>query len=110
MIRALILALLLNGCAVLSDRRVAAGCQVADGLTTYYALKHGAVEANPLLSGIGPTGILVLKLAFAYIAWRVFNPAERKQEKVDKFAAGAVSVMGCLPAVNNLNVIKDLPK
>lgn len=98
----------LTGCAVLSDRRVVAGCQVADGLTTYYALKHGAVESNSLLSGASPGAILVLKLAFAYVVWKVFDPADRKQEPVDKFAAGAISVLGCVPAANNINVIRGL--
>lgn len=105
----LALLLMLSGCAVLSDHRVAAGCQVADGVTSYYALKHGATEANSLLAGASPTAILVLKLAFAYVVWKAFDPAERKQEPIDKFAAGAVSVLGCVPAANNIKVIRGLP-
>ena len=108
-VRMLALVLMLSGCAVLSDRRVAAGCQIADGVTTYYALKHGAVEANGLLSGMSPGAILAIKLAFAYMVWKVFDPDERKQEPTDKFAAGAVSVLGCVPAANNIKVIRGLP-
>lgn len=103
MIRALILVLLLSGCAVLGDRRVAAGCQVADGITTYVALKKGAVEANPILSGMSPTAILVLKLAFAYWLWTHFDqPTETEQA-----ALAAVAAVGCVPAVNNVRVIRS---
>lgn len=98
-----------SGCAVLSDHRVSAACQVADGATTYYALKHGAVELNPLFDGLSPGFILALKLAMAYMVYTVFNPAEREQTGTDKVAAGAVTLMGCVPAASNYNVIKGLP-
>lgn len=98
-----------SGCAVLSDHRVAAACQVADGATTYYALKHGAVELNPLFDGLSPGFILALKLAMAYAVYKVFDPAEREQTRTDKVAAGAVTMLGCLPAASNYNVIKGLP-
>lgn len=110
-LRALALVLLLNGCAVLSDHRVVAGCQVADGLTTYYALTHGATEANPLLAGLGPGGILLFKVILAYALWDYFKPPEGRELDGDmKFAAGTVALLGCLPAASNLNVIKGLPK
>ena len=100
------------GCAVLSDHRVAAGCQVADGLTTYYALTHGATEANSLIAGMSPAAILLLKVAFAaaiYFAYK--EKKERGEEKsgMDKFALGAITVLGCVPAANNLAVIQGLP-
>lgn len=110
-LRALALVLLLNGCAVLSDHRVVAGCQVADGLTTYYALTHGATEANVLLAGLGPGGILLFKAVLAYALWDAFKPAPGQELDDDmKFAAGAWAVLGCLPAASNLNVIRGLPK
>lgn len=104
-----LLALNLSSCSILGDRRVAAGCQVADGLTTYYALKHGAIESNTLISGLSPGGILLLKIAFAYIIYTAMPPVE-KATNFDKFTTGAVAVMGCLPAASNLNVISKLPK
>lgn len=102
----------LAGCSTmmntLGDRRVAAGCQVADGLTTYYALTHGAVELNPFLSGASPGAILLIKLAFAFITWKALPPIE-EATKGDKFLGTTITVLGCVPAINNLNVIKGLP-
>ena len=82
---------------------------MADGVTTYYALTHGATEANTLLSDISPAGILLLKVAFAYFVYKTFDPAKRPQSDMDKFATGTVSVIGCIPAINNVNVIRGLP-
>ena len=110
MIRAILPILALSGCAVLSDHRVAAGCQVADGITTYIAVKKSALELNPLFSGMSPGFILILKLSWAYVIYKVFDPKERPQGDLDKFAAGAVTVVGCVPAINNLSVIRSLPK
>jgi hypothetical protein len=101
----MILILALSGCAVIGDRRVAAGCQVADGVTSYYALTHGAVEKNALLASASPGFILAFKLALAYAVWKAFD---RPQTKGDKIALGAVTVFGCVPAVNNYNVIRKL--
>ena len=98
----------LSGCSILGDRRVAAGCQVADGITTYVALKKGAVEANPFLNGVSPGTILLIKLLFAWVIWQAF-PEEPKKGSLDEWALGAVSVMGCVPAINNYNVIQKLP-
>lgn len=98
----------LMGCTVLGDRRVTAGCQVADGATTYYALKHGAVESNSFLSGASPGAILLIKLLFAYAIWQAF-PEQPKDGSFNQWALGAVSVMGCVPAINNVNVIRGLP-
>lgn len=103
------LLILLHGCAIISDHRVAAGCQVADGLTTWYALKHGAVEANPLLNGVSPGAILAIKLMFAYIVYKALDPKGKPQTGVNKFAGGAITVMGCVPAINNVSVIQGLP-
>lgn len=96
-----------SGCAVLSDRRVAAGCQVADGATTYYALTHGAVETNGLIAGISPAGILLFKFALAYIVYKLLPDAEHAT-KPDKMIAGAITLIGCVPAVHNLQVIRSL--
>lgn len=103
----LMLAIFLPGCTVLSDRRVAAGCQVVDGATTYYALTHGAVESNSVISGFSPAGILFLKLVFAYVIYKVL-PDQERASSGDKFMAGAITVIGCAPVPNNLKVIRGL--
>ena len=53
----LCLSLFLLSCTI-ADRG-----QLADGLTTTYALEHGFVESNPLLSGLSGPEILAVKLA-----------------------------------------------
>jgi len=106
MIRALIFILLLSGCSILGDRRVAAGCQVADGVTTYVALEKGAVELNPIFANASPAAILVIKLAFAYWLWTHFD---RPVSDAEQVALGAVTLVGCVPALNNINVIRSLP-
>jgi len=53
---ALILPLLLAGCAT-ADR-----AQLADGATTAIGLTNGFAEANPVLSGLSGPAILVVKL------------------------------------------------
>ena len=103
---AVMLMLLLPGCAVLGDHRVAAGCQAVDGVTTYYALKHGAVEGNSLLAGASPGAILLIKLAFAYAIYKAFDrPDVTKSERA---GLGAVTFLGCVPAANNIKVIRTL--
>lgn len=106
MVRALVLMLMLQGCAVLGDRRVAAGCQVADGVTTWYALKHGAVETNGLISGLTGPQILAIKLAFAYAIYKIFPPEPHPR---DKTTLGALTLLGCVPAAHNVSVIRSLP-
>lgn len=103
----ILLLVLLSGCSILGDKRVAAGCQVADGVTSYYALTHGATEGNSLLAGLSPGFILAIKLAFAYVIWKAFPESEKTTDS-DKFALGAVSVLGCVPAANNIKVIQGL--
>lgn len=98
---------LLSGCSVLGDRRVAAGCQIADGVTTYHALTHGAVEGNTLLAGLSPGAILLIKFAFAYAIWKAF-PDYEKASSGDKFATGTITIFGCVPAANNVQVIRTL--
>jgi hypothetical protein len=92
---------------VLGDKRVAAGCQVADGATTYYALKHGAVETNGLLSSLSGGQILALKIIFA-IALLYLLPDAEQATNDDKFLIGTLSLVGCLPAGSNLKLIGEL--
>lgn len=89
---ALSLLLIFGGCATLADRRVAAGCQIADGVTTYAALRAGAVEANPLLASLSGSQILLLKVLLAVAIWKLAPEPDAVQ---------VASVAGCLPAISN---------
>ena len=96
----------LSGCAIVSDRRTVAGCQVADGVTTYVALKKGAVELNGLFAGLSGSQILAIKLA---LAWIVYKALPEKPTDGDRFAMTIASGMGCIPALNNVSVIRGMP-
>ena len=98
----LLLVLFLSGCATLGNNKVAATCQAADGITTYYALTHGAKEVNPLLANVSPQGILFIKLAIAYIIWKMFD---RETTETEKAALTGTALLGCIPAISNLKVI-----
>ena len=102
--------LLLKGCGalpVIADKHVSAGCQMADGLTTWYALKHGAVEANGLLAGFSGPQILALKVIIAIIIWKfAADPGQATQDEQAVLAAG--SVVGCGASLWNLRVIQKL--
>lgn len=100
------LLLLLSGCAIVSDHRTVAGCQVADGVTTYAALKKGAVEVNGLFSGLSGTQILAVKLL---LAWFVYKALPEKPTDGERVAMTLASGMGCVPAVSNINVIRGMP-
>lgn len=97
---------LCSGCAVVSDRRTVAGCQIADGVTTYVALKKGAVELNTLFGSLSGSQILAIKLLLAYIVYTALpeNPTDG-----DRFAMTIASGMGCIPALNNVSVIRGMP-
>ena len=103
MIRAMLLVLLLQGCAVLADRRVAAGCQLADGVTTKQALDRGAVEGNPFFDSMSGSQIFTLKVFIASLILWAFPDYERMSD-TQKVAAGALSIIGCGAAVHNNQV------
>jgi len=107
LIALLLVLALASGCAVLADKRTAAACQIADGATTYYALTHGAVEANPLLSGFSPGAILFLKLGLAYWIYTHFRDYDVSSSG-EKATIGALTAIGCLPVPGNLKVIRSL--
>lgn len=75
-------------------------CQAADVATTWWALAHGAVELNPI--GIG--FILVMK------AVAVVGRYKYDKEINEQGAGITLNVVSCLPVVNNLNVMRSLPK
>ena len=95
-----------SGCAIVSDRRTVAGCQVADGVTTYVALKKGAVELNGLFAGMSGSQILAFKLLLAYMVYKVLP---EKPTDGERFAMTIAAGMGCIPAISNIGVINKLP-
>jgi len=106
LIAVLLLITFTSGCATLASNKVAAGCQLADGITTYVALSKGAVEANGLLAGLGAPGILLLKIGLAYLVYKALP--EEPKTGMEKFVGGATTALGCIPAINNLSVINSL--
>ena len=102
----LLLTLALSGCAIVSDRRTVAGCQVADGVTTYVALKKGAIELNGLFGSLSGTQILAFKLLLAYLVYKALPESPTDGER---FAMTIASGMGCIPAASNLSIINKLP-
>lgn len=99
----MLLVLLLQGCAVIGDKRVAAGCQLADGFTTRAALDRGAVETNPFLKSMDGGQILTLKVIIAGLILWAFPDYEQMSD-TQKVAASALSIVGCGAAVHNHGV------
>ena len=93
----------INGCAVIADKRMTAGCQLADGITTKQALDRGAVETNPFLKNMDGNQILTLKVLVAGLILWAF-PSYEQMSDTQKFAAGALSVIGCGAAIHNNGV------
>ena len=103
-VRAIVLTVfLLQGCAVLADKRVVAGCQLADGYTTKQALDRGAVEANPILGNMGGRQIMTLKAVIAALLLWVM-PETKDMSNGDRFLYSALSVLGCGAAMHNNRV------
>ncbi len=103
---ALIVALLTNGCAVLTSPHTFAVCKAADVGTTIYALQHGAVEANPLMAGIihsvGYAGLIGVS---ALMIYGVYKLSHRPGMGL---VVGAANAITCAAAFNNLAVIRGL--
>lgn len=51
----------------------------------------------------------MLKLAIAFVIYKLLPPPERAT-KGDKVVTAGVSLLGCVPAIHNLQVIRGLPK
>lgn len=73
-------------------------CEAADVATTWYALAHGAVEANPLGLGF----IAILKVV------AVMQRYKYDKEINEEGGGIVINAIACLPVVNNLSVIKSL--
>lgn len=91
------LAILLTGCSTLATKEVAIGCQVADIVTTYRALHMGAVELNPIPIPL----LLAIKLGLIVWIWK-----SETWDKESKVTRSAVSLLGCIPAINNIKVTR----
>lgn len=97
---ALVIAVMVScvGCSVLASRDAAAGCQVADIGSTYYALHHNPAleEQNSL-----PVNLLtIVKLAFAaYIKW-----GDTHWEEAPVGVRIFVTAIGCGAAISNVRL------
>lgn len=91
MIRALLLALILTGCAHTGP--------VADGLTTTVGLQMGATEGNPLIAA-NPTVALPLSVAVRIGAMRYARGSEHCEQ-----IANTTDSIGWAAAINNIGVV-----
>ena len=99
--------LILSGCTVLADKRMVAGCQLADGYSTKLALDVGAMETNPLLKNASGNAIFAFKALFAAVLYYVI-PDTKDMDKGEKFLYSTLSVVGCGAAINNFNVYREM--
>lgn len=103
---ALVIALVataLNGCAVIGDKRTAAGCQLADGITTKQAMDRGATESNPFLSSASGSQILAFKALISGLIIYFGKPYE-EASPTERVLMGALSIIGCGAAIHNQQV------
>lgn len=88
-----------SGCAALGSAQATYGCQAADAATTLYAVRHGAVEANPLMAGVlhlGALPFVLAKLGIAYVLTEYTRPEFR----------APVNALTCGVAVHNVMVVR----
>lgn len=92
----LLIVSLLSGCETLASRDAAAGCQMADAGSTYYALHR-----NPTLeeqNSIPVNVLTVLKLALAaYIKW-----GDNHWEEAPTGVRIFITAVGCGAAISNV--------
>lgn len=97
-IAAIMIVVMLSGCASFAKPEAVIGCQAADTVTTIAALHGGASEANPIVAGIiksaGYFGLIVFKIAITLL---LLNYADEHPE-----AVGFGTAITCGAAVNNL--------
>lgn len=97
-IAAILVVVMLSGCASFAKPEAVIGCQAADTVTTIAALHGGATEANPIVAGIikssGYFGLIVFKVAVTLL---LLHYADDHPE-----AVGAGTAITCGAAVNNL--------
>ena len=103
MFRALILCLMLAGCAYTGSKTATVGCQAFDTWTTVRGLEVGATEGNPLLGDsrseiIARKGLITALLILLHHYWK-------GDDKSRDAGFTAVNVITCGAAVHNLGVI-----
>ncbi|MHB8413914.1 MAG: DUF5658 family protein [Acidiferrobacteraceae bacterium] len=90
----------LGSCAALSSPQASVGCQAADVTTTAVALHSGAVEVNPVMSGIlrafGWPAFVAVKLGAGLLL--------AHEAKHAPTAVAGVNVATCAVAMRNLSV------
>ena len=110
--RAIILALMLSGCATLEQharehpettaaQTVFVACRAADAYTTLRVLAQGGKELNPFMAGFVhniPQFLLVQGLLTLIAVWA--------EDKLNQHVALGISIASCLPALHNLGQIK----
>jgi membrane protein implicated in regulation of membrane protease activity len=112
-----VVACLLCACDTLSVKalgsaELAAGCQVADALTTAAALNAGAVEVNSLMASaiktLGVTGFVALKIALAYGLYRYMKDASKKGDQNVQVAGTIHNIVICGASIHNVRVLQQL--
>lgn len=96
---ALLASLSLCGCSALASREAAAGCQVADIVTTERALRMNpnAHETNP--APLPALYAIKLALAWFIMTWKEWDQAPQVLRI-------AVTAVGCAPVPGNLRAAK----
>lgn len=93
----LALVLLLGGCSALASREATVVCQAADVVSTYHAVRHGAIERNPLWKGVishlGWGGFLLGKVAVTLVLLEY-------HEELGQSGA-LINAASCAAALNN---------
>ena len=111
-----ILCVALQGCASFVNPYVVGGCQTADMVTTAYAIHHGAVEANPLWSGMPGAIPILFKTIFVigvtwyiYDRWQYYKARKEEPSATDRVLWTGLAALGCGAAVQNIMLIHGLP-
>ena len=94
----------------MDSREVFVGCRAADLITTRLALMRGAEEMNPI--GFTPLliGINVVLSIYVWQAWPSMTAPRTEAEADTQGARVLANIVSCAPVVNNISVIRSLPK
>jgi hypothetical protein len=94
---------------VITDILVGVGMlasQILDGFTTWYILKHGGTEANPILVTFGlskhPTILLILKIALGAFCLRIATWQANSGYVPGEVSMGTVAAASLYLGVHNL--------
>ena len=94
---------LLQGCSALASKEASVGCQTADAVSTFVAIKGGAVEANPIVAGVidsfGWGGFFLLKAGIAYLLVQY-------HDSMPQGVRAGINGVTCGAAINNVAVAR----